>query len=556
MAASSSAMAVASGMATLALRGGVRAVPPPPTIIPTAWYNLPQPFRFFVSANLGNICFLCCEKAVSQYLRSSLSDLPDLIQSHRDTVSFFLGYLLHIVAQHYLHAMLVYGPSSIDTPEKYRKTLLGMYSTLMSAAVGSTILNGVFLSYNMDKTVAFIATISCFALFNYFLIGWVVKRANPVEVTKTNKRPTSTVKRDIKPQKKVTKLKAKPQPKPQPKPLKKAKQHNKKSLPKKKLSMRGGGEMPNLTVSREWVRSTGRPVVVHDTDRFDTTDASTFQKIYRSTRRANTTSGVLFTSKDLATLVRGGAKAVSKQPSKIVGAISKGTSKTTSAISNTFYAIPKPLRFFISGNLGNVVFYYCEQGVSAGLESVADLPVLVQSYKESVSFFLGYVIHIVFQHFLHALLVYGLATINNPARYLKTLFGTYGTYVTSAVLSTALNGFLLKMGMDKTVSFVSTLYFFAIINYLVIGWIVKKSSQEVTPTTKGRQPQTNTNVSNKRVERTNTPNKRVERTNTPKNPAARTNTPKKKSNSSWPRKKSTSSWGSRLVEVVKYAGPG
>jgi uncharacterized membrane protein len=528
MAATSSAMAVASGMASLALRGGVRAVPPPPPMIPTAWYKLPQPFRFFVSANLGNVCFLCCEKAVSQYLRSILSDLPDLIQSNRDTVSFFLGYVLHIVAQHYLHAMLVYGPSSIDTPAKYRKTLLGMYSTLMSAAVGSTILNAVFLSYGVDKTVAFVATISSFALFNYFLIGWVVKRSNLGEVVKTNKRSTSAIKRDTKPVQKNTKPIQKQVTKKQPRKKAKATQRNKRSMPKKKsVAMRGGGEMPDLTVSREWVRSTGRPVKVDDKERMDTKAASSYHVVSndRLSRRASTLSSVLFTSTDLSTLVRGGAKA--KPPSKILGAISN----IKSAVANKFYAIPKPLRFFISGNLGNVVFFYCEQGVSAGLESVADLPLLVQSYKQSVSFFLGYVIHIVFQHFLHAMLVYGLATINTPAKYLTTLFGTYGTYVTSAVLSTVLNGVFLKMGMDKTVAFVSTLYFFAIINYLVIGWIVKKSSQEVT-VKRGRQPQrnTNTSASNRRVERTNITPKRAVRTNTPKKVVRRN---KKKSTSSW-----------------------
>jgi uncharacterized membrane protein len=555
MAATSSAMAVASGVATLALRGGVRAIPPPPPMIPTAWYKLPQPFRFFVSANLGNVCFLCCEKAVSQYLRSTLSDLPDLIQSHRDTVSFFLGYVLHIVAQHYLHAMLVYGPSSIDTPAKYRKTLLGMYSTLMSAAVGSTILNGVFLSYGVDKNVAFVATISSFALFNYFLIGWVVKRSNLREAAKTNKKSTSAIKRDI--IKPAPKRDIKPAPKKvtKKKPLKKLNKQNKSSsMPKKKtVAMRGGaGEMPDLTVSREWVRSTGRPVRVDDTDKMDTNAASSYHQQEshdRSSRRASTISNVLFSSADLSTLVRGGAKAASKPPpsSKILGAISN----TKSAVANTFYAIPKPLRFFISGNLGNVVFFYCERGVSAGLESVADLPVLVQSYKESVSFFLGYVIHIVFQHFLHAFLVYGLATINTLAKYFTTLFGTYGTYVTSAVLSTALNGAFLKMGMDKTVAFVSTLYFFAIINYLVIGWIVKKSSQDVT-VKQGRQKQRNTKTKTKTNK--NVPNKRAERTNTtPKRAAVRTNHPPKKvvrRNT-----KSTSSW-SRLADVVRFAGPG
>jgi hypothetical protein len=541
--ATSSAMAVASGMATIALRGGaLKVVPPPlttPRFIASAWYDLPQPFRFFVSANLGNVCFFCCEKAVSTYLQSSLSDLPDLIKTHRDTVSFFLGYVLHIVGQHYLHAMLVYGPSSIDTPQKYRKTLFGMYCTLMSAAVGSTILNGFFLSYGMDKTVAFVTTIMCFASVNYFMIGWVVKRSNQGEgAKKTSKRGSKAASK----KKVVTKPPPKKDARKSTPPKKKTNaQQKKKSLPRKKpVSMRGGSVMPDLTVSREWVRSTGKPVTVDDTESMDMTIPSpppseeSDDRVLgckSASRRASTMSSVLVTSTDSATSIRGGAKAVPKtRSSKITSKISN----TRHTISNKWFVIPKPVRFFVSGNLGNVCFFYCERAVSAGLDSVADLPEFVETYKGSVSFFLGYVVHIVFQHFLHASLVYGLSTINTPAKYLTTLFGTYGTYVTSAVLSTALNGVFIKMGMDKTVAFVSTLYFFAIINYLVIGWIVKKSNaaQEAVTTKKGsRQPPRKTNNTSKRVISTNT------------NTSKRAVQPKKKPKKAvQKKKKTTSSW--------------
>jgi hypothetical protein len=241
-------------------------------------------------------------------------------------------------------------------------------------------------------------------------------------------------------------------------------------------------------------------------------DPSTFQESDdrvsgcrgQASRRASTMSSVLFTSADSATtLIRGGAKA---KPKSLTSMMSSKKTNTRHAISNKWFVISKPVRFFVSGNLGNVCFFCCEKAVSAGLDSVADLPEFIETHKVSVSFFLGYVVHIVFQHFLHASLVYGLSTINTPTKYLTTLFGTYGTYVTSAVLSTALNGVFIKMGMDKMVAFVSTLYFFAIINYLVIGWIVKKSNAQAEVNTKkgSRQSPRKTNNTSKRVITTNT----------------------------------------------------
>jgi hypothetical protein len=557
MAATSSAMAVASSVATIAFRGGgilkVAPPPPPPPLakVGSAWYSLPQTIRYFASGNLGNVCFYYCEKLVADYLRSdSAAGLPDFMHTNRDSVSFFMGYVLHIVGQHFLHAMLVYGPSSINTPSKYRKTLFGMYCTLMSAAVGSTMLNGVFLHCGMDKTVAFVSTLLAFSVVNYVVIGWVVERSNEAEAaaasSKTSKRtPSKNVKKDTKPQKKVP-------PKPQKVLPKKNNLQSKSKTSgsparKNALSARGGGgmPMPDLAVSREWVRSTGQSVTVDDTDMAypvpvqeykarvsksnckssrksnplsprQTTLSSVLSPVTRevlncsnkSSRASNplsprqtTLSGVLSPASGLEISVRGGAMFAPPPPAPISASV-------TSKISNAWYSILKPFRFFVSGNLGNVCFFYCEKAVSAGLDSVAsDLPELVRTYKDSVSFFLGYFSHLIFQHFLHAWLVYGFSTIDTPQKYFTTLFGTYGTYVTSAVLSTALNRVLLDFGMDKTYAFVSALYIFAIINYVVIGWIVKESSKEVVVnknnsnnnTQKGVQPKKNTNLPKKAV---------------------------------------------------------
>jgi hypothetical protein len=144
-----------------------------------AWHELPGVLRYFISGNLGNVALFVCERLISWQLRKHQDELPASWYAARsgavrDSISFFAGYVLHVPAQHYLHALLVYGLDSINTPARYWKTLGGMYSALGTASVGSTILNGFLLSTGMNKTVAFVATLWIFALFNYFVIGWIV----------------------------------------------------------------------------------------------------------------------------------------------------------------------------------------------------------------------------------------------------------------------------------------------------------------------------------------------------------------------------------------------
>lgn len=64
---------------------------------------------------------------------------------------------------------------------------------------------------------------------------------------------------------------------------------------------------------------------------------------------------------------------------------------------------------------------------------------------------------------------------------ITTLVYTY-SYMSSLVGSTFLNMFFVKtLGLDKTVSFVLTLWTFAVINYFVIGWIVNKNQESSAP---------------------------------------------------------------------------
>ena len=158
------------------------AVPPASTttnliqVLYAKWFGLSSLVRFFVSGNLGNVCFFFIERFIYLQL-SNLDTAPQFVEDYCETVSFFVGYLLQILTQHLLHAFLVYGLESIDTREKYFKTLLGQFYVYAVALFGSTTLNLFLIQSRLDKTVAFFSTMVVFACINYFLIGWLVKRA-------------------------------------------------------------------------------------------------------------------------------------------------------------------------------------------------------------------------------------------------------------------------------------------------------------------------------------------------------------------------------------------
>lgn len=144
-------------------------------------------------------------------------------------------------------------------------------------------------------------------------------------------------------------------------------------------------------------------------------------------------------------------------------------------VGDLWYSLPSPIRFFFSGNLGTVCFYFLERGIREWMETALLQP---PSQIDSISFFSAYVLHIVVQHAFHALLVYGLESVNTTQKYLQTLYGTYQAYITSAIGSTLLNTFLLKLGVNRTVAFMATLWIFACINYLWISYVVRKAVEQ------------------------------------------------------------------------------
>jgi len=245
MVVSSSALSVASASVATLVFGGSKqnvqelAMPQSPVWdtaqIGALWFTIPHPVRYFISGNLGNVCFFSCERVVSYCLLSLTGSLSALLENHKDTASFFLGYIIHIPAQHFLHALLVYGLESINTPTKYKNTLFGMYATLVTAAVGSTALNAAFLSMGVPKTLAFVGTLGLFSILNYFAIGYIVGKAR--QEADAGKKDQQSL-----PDRVVTKG---------------------KRLPIRKAAfVRGGANAQGIMTQRDWIRSTGRPVTL------------------------------------------------------------------------------------------------------------------------------------------------------------------------------------------------------------------------------------------------------------------------------------------------------
>ena len=108
-----------------------------------AWYSsVPQFMRFGTAASLGNIFFFAADVVIYKHVVTKLLPLegedgaasppmewlPDLFHRNRESVSFFLAYLVQISIQHLLNAWLVYGLDTISTKEKYWSTLGGSYA--------------------------------------------------------------------------------------------------------------------------------------------------------------------------------------------------------------------------------------------------------------------------------------------------------------------------------------------------------------------------------------------------------------------------------------------
>jgi antibiotic biosynthesis monooxygenase (ABM) superfamily enzyme len=118
--------------------------------------------------------FFMLEKAIHRFVHEQSDLVPAFVPVSHHTLSFLVAYMAQVVPQHLLHALLVYGIRTIDTPAKYLKTLAGTYSAFAMSMVGSTVLNSVLVKF-WSKDAAFVSTIVVFATVNYFFITWVVR---------------------------------------------------------------------------------------------------------------------------------------------------------------------------------------------------------------------------------------------------------------------------------------------------------------------------------------------------------------------------------------------
>lgn len=169
-------------------------------------------------------------------------------------------------------------------------------------------------------------------------------------------------------------------------------------------------------------------------------------------------------------LPRGGALWQVESATRHGNANTVGMSRQESAevkVGILWYTLPEPLRFFVSGSLATAALFLLEK-VMRGLLAQTSLHRSSSKHIGTISYFLAYLLHIAVQHALHALLVYGLQSINTRQKYASTLLGTYQALLVSCCGSTILNTYLVNIGLDRDVAFASTLVVFSGVNYL---WI-------------------------------------------------------------------------------------
>jgi len=101
--------------------------------------------------------------AVSEYLLSFL-------RNNSESASFFVAYLMSIVIQHALNALLVFGVDTIQTRELYLSSLSTAYTTYFGTLCASTILQANLLKWGVSKPMAFWCTIGISSVANYVLL--------------------------------------------------------------------------------------------------------------------------------------------------------------------------------------------------------------------------------------------------------------------------------------------------------------------------------------------------------------------------------------------------
>jgi len=113
------------------------------------------------------------------------------------------------------------------------------------------------------------------------------------------------------------------------------------------------------------------------------------------------------------------------------------TAPHAAATIRNYWAENSAIRFAASGLIGNAIFFGLDVSFLPVIKSIGTASEAYQrqcflkasraisSNAESISFFLAYLVDILVQHFLNALLVFGLDTIKTRELYLSSLATAY-----------------------------------------------------------------------------------------------------------------------------------
>eukprot|EP00557_Chaetoceros_sp_GSL56_P003883 CAMPEP_0176500822 /NCGR_PEP_ID=MMETSP0200_2-20121128/13801_1 /TAXON_ID=947934 /ORGANISM="Chaetoceros sp., Strain GSL56" /LENGTH=261 /DNA_ID=CAMNT_0017899605 /DNA_START=148 /DNA_END=930 /DNA_ORIENTATION=+ len=139
-----------------------------------------------------------------------------------------------------------------------------------------------------------------------------------------------------------------------------------------------------------------------------------------------------------------------------------------------FDNVPEPIRFMTAAGLGNILFFNIDRAFykTIVVPLTKDTHKLFQKNKETISFFFSYLIQVGFQHFLNAMLVYGIDTISTLEKYADTLILSYSSYSLSLIGSTMGNAILISRGVSKNVAFWSTIVTFGIVNFFLLRCLI------------------------------------------------------------------------------------
>lgn len=151
-----------------------------------------------------------------------------------------------------------------------------------------------------------------------------------------------------------------------------------------------------------------------------------------------------------------------------------------------FHGVPQVFRFCFAGSLANLFFLWLEHTLYVWTTNSAIAPFVLttvfeveEEHAATISYTAAYLLQIVSTHFLNALLVYGLSTVDTLPKYLTTLRRQFYAYSTGMVLSVMLFGYLTSstrpewlLWMDRRTALWTTTFIIAGINYVVIGKIM------------------------------------------------------------------------------------